>query len=214
MRWPIYSAAVWTVIVGSPAGVQAGDVLLAQIVIAVEPPRSCRTHRLVGANIRRDSVNGTNKLTSWLYYKVAGVNEPSSYAWSITPGWAGESSVRGEMLPPRRSITLREPLRRASVRFPSQHRHWRRATTAKCNVYFYGAQAFAGPTITPSGGLAQRFNAKSSKEGFTLAIGDLGAPLAGIASPTYTASATISGTAAMTGQAVLLAPFGAASQHQ
>ena len=50
----------------------------------------------------------------------------------------------------------------------------------------------------------QRFNAKSSKEGFSLAFADLPAPSAGNASGSYSATATISSGAALTGQAVML----------
>jgi len=62
------------------------------------------------------------------------------------------------------------------------------------------------PTIALSGALTQRFNSISSKEGFSLAFADLAAPSAQSASPTYVATANISGTAIITAQSVLLIP--------
>ena len=74
-------------------------------------------------------------------------------------------------------------------------------------IYFYGSQAHADPTITLSSALTQRFDIGSLKEGFTLAFADLAAPAASNASPTYSATASISGSgAAMTAQAILLIP--------
>ena len=71
-------------------------------------------------------------------------------------------------------------------------------------VYFYGAQSHAGPTVALPSVLSQRFDTASSVEGFTVAFGDLAAPSAGNASSTYSATATMSGSIAMTAQAVLL----------
>ena len=74
-------------------------------------------------------------------------------------------------------------------------------------VYFYGSQSFAAPTIIEPGTIVQRANDNSVKEGFTLALGDLPAPFAGNPSPTYIASSIFSGAMpVMTAQAVLLKP--------
>jgi hypothetical protein len=73
-------------------------------------------------------------------------------------------------------------------------------------LYFYGSQSHAGPTLALSGSLSQRFDVASTKEGFSLAFADVAAPPANNGSPTYAATASISGTAVMTAQAVLLVP--------
>ena len=74
-------------------------------------------------------------------------------------------------------------------------------------IYFYGAQSRLAPTVAMPGAIAAHFNTNSSKEGFTVAFGDLVAPPAGTASPLRTANATVSGsTLVMTAQAILLRP--------
>ena len=89
----------------------------------------------------------------------------------------------------------------SSVAAPSLTPH----SSNELQLYFYAAQSSSAPIITLSNALTQRFDTKSSKEGFTLADADLAAPSAGTASPTYSASASISGSA-MTAQAILLIP--------
>jgi hypothetical protein len=55
--------------------------------------------------------------------------------------------------------------------------------------------------------MTERLDDISSKEGFTVGFGDLAAPAAGTASPTYTAvAAAASGNLVMTAQAILLIP--------
>ena len=81
-------------------------------------------------------------------------------------------------------------------------------------VYFYGSQSHAGPQITVSSALSQRFDIISSKEGFTIAVADAAAPSAGNGSSTYPAVASMSGTAALTAQAVLLVPASAQGSNK
>ena len=74
-------------------------------------------------------------------------------------------------------------------------------------VYFYGSQSATGPGITLPAAITERLDVISSKEGFGLGFGDLAAPSAGTASPTYTAVATLSSSnLVMTAQAILLIP--------
>jgi hypothetical protein len=73
-------------------------------------------------------------------------------------------------------------------------------------VYFYGAQNVNAPLITEPVAITSRVNGRSSKEGFTLAFGDLAAPFIGNPSPTYYATAAGSGNVVMSAQAVLLIP--------
>jgi hypothetical protein len=55
-----------------------------------------------------------------------------------------------------------------------------------------------------SNSLTQLFDDRSSREGFTLAFAELGAPSAGVPSSAFPATATLSGGIAVTAQAVLL----------
>ena len=48
----------------------------------------CRTAPNGWTSIRHDAATDGNKATSWLYYKVAGANEPASYGWNISSNWA------------------------------------------------------------------------------------------------------------------------------
>src|SRR5208283_1651711 len=84
-----HSAPVTTVTVGFPAGAGAGDLLLAQIVVWDGSGSNVPTAPSGWTIIRHDAVvsNG-NQITSWLYYKVAGASEPSSYSWTISSQWA------------------------------------------------------------------------------------------------------------------------------
>jgi hypothetical protein len=147
-----------------------------------------------------------NQATSWLYYKIAGPVEPLSYGWNIISNWAAGAigAWRGVVSPPidnssGASATGGSPV---SVSAPSLTP----SNNNELQVYFYDSQSHAGPTIALSGALTQRFNSISSKEGFSLAFADLAAPSAQSASPTYVATANISGTAIITAQSVLLIP--------
>jgi outer membrane protein assembly factor BamB len=83
------------------------------------------------------------------------------------------------------------------------------ANNNELQVYFYDSQSSTGPAITLPGAITRRLNATSSKEGFSLAFGDLAAPAAGSASSTYTATATLTGgVPVLTAQAVLLIAAG------
>lgn len=199
-----YTTAVSTVSVGVPSGVQLGDVLLAQIIVYDGSAADVPTAPSGWSSIRHDSVTDGNQITSWLYYKVAGANEPSSYGWSISPNWAAGvmGAWRGASSSPLdnasgTAVTGASPV---SASAPSLTP----SLNNELQVYFYGSQSHAGPVITPSSALSQRFDTVSSKEGFSIAVGDVTATSAGNPSPTYPATASISGSAAMTAQAVLL----------
>ncbi len=75
-------------------------------------------------------------------------------------------------------------------------------------VYFYGSQSFSAPTVAQPGAITALSNLRSAKEGFTVALGELAAPPAGTASPTYTAMANFpGGMPVISAQAVLLVPL-------
>ncbi len=194
-----------SLIVSLPSGVRSGDILLAQIVVY----DGTGTNAPAAAGwkvIRQDAVSFGNKMTSWLYYKVAGGSEPASYSWTLasqyTAGvmgaWRGVSASpidqsSGATAGTTNPVTLAAP---SLTPF----------TNRELQVYFYGSQNSVAPTITEPGAITSRTNDRSSKEGFTLAFGDLTTPSGGTASPTYTASSSSSSNSVMTAQAVLLIP--------
>jgi hypothetical protein len=202
-----FSGPVSTVTIDVPAGVQSGDTLVAQILVwdgsgsdVPAPPNGW-------TSIRHDSASNGNNITSWLYYRVAGSNEPASYGWNIGSQWAAGAmgAWRGGALSPldRDSGAGKAGASPLSEAAPSLTP----ANNNELQIYFYGSQTAVGPTITLPGAITQRFDAVSSKEGFSLGFGDLAAPPEGTASPTYTATATRAGDApVMTAQAVLLIP--------
>jgi hypothetical protein len=202
-----YSGPVTTVSIGLPAGVQPGDTLLAQIVVWDGSGSDVPTPPSGWTSIRHDAVSNTNRITSWLYYKVAGANEPASYRWNISSQWAAGvmGAWRGASLSPidnasGATAAGASPLSDAAPSLTPTNSN-------ELQVYFYGSQSVTGPTITLPGAITQRMDTISSKEGFTLGFGDLAAPSAGTASPTYAATATLAGNnPVMTAQAILLVP--------
>ncbi len=197
------SAPVTTVSIGRPPGTQQGDILLAQIIVADGLGAIVPTSPSGWISIRHDAVSSLNKLTSWLYYKLAGANEPTFYGWSLNSSWAAGvmGAWRGASAPiDNVSGVTTAGSSPVSIAAPSLTPN----NNNELQVYFYASQSFAGPTITLSAVLNQRANIRSSKEGFTVAFADLGAPFAHTASPAYPATATISGAAAMSAQAILL----------
>jgi len=203
-----YSAPVTTVTINLPAGVEAGDILLAQVVVWDATGSDLVTAPSGWAIIRLDAVSNANKITSWLYYKVAGADEPASYGWTISSQWAagvmgawrGASTVSPIDKNSGATAAGASPLTDAAPSLTPTYNN-------ELQVYFYGSQSATGPTITLPAAITKRLDIISSKEGFTLGFGDLAAPSAGTASPTYTATATLAGgKPVMTAQAILLIP--------
>ena len=200
------SSTVTSITLSLPSGIRSGDIMVAQVVVFDGSASDVATLPSGWTSIRHDAVSSGNKLTSWLYYKVAGSSEPSSYKWSLSSNWAAGviGAWRGASGSPidGSSGAVAAGSSSASVSAPSLTPHGNK----ELQIYFYGAQSSSAPVVTLSNALTQRSNNKSSKEGFTLAYGDLAAPSSGTASPTYPATASLSTGAAMTGQAVLLVP--------
>ncbi len=199
---PLFDSAgpVTAIIVTRPAGTIAGDVLLAQIVVYDGTGTNVPTAPAGWTLIRHDSINGGNKMTTWLYYKVAGATEPPSYNWLIASQYgAGEMGdyrgVASAVIDGSSAATSSSspPVAAAPSLTPNH--------SNELQVYFYGSQSATAPTITEPGAIFSRANSRSTKEGFTLAFGDLPAPSQGVASPTYNAS---SNAGVLTAQAVLL----------
>jgi hypothetical protein len=199
-----FSTPTSTLTLGAPSGVRAGDTLLAQIVVYDGTGSDTPTLPAGWATIRHDSVSSGNQVTSWLCYKVAGSSEPSSYAFGINSNWAAGviGAWRGASGSPidKASGSTAAGLSPVSATAPSLTP----SGNGELSVYLYSSQSATAPTISVSGALNQRFDTKSSKEGFTLAIADISAPSANVASPSYPATATASGGAATTAQVIFL----------
>jgi len=156
--------------------------------------------------IRHDSASNGNRISSWLYYKLAGVNEPKSYTWNVglqyaagvMGAWRGASAVSPIDQSSGATAAGNSPV---SALAPSMTP----STNNEREVYFYGSQAPSAPTIVEPGAITSRSNTMSAKEGFTLAFGDDAAPPAGNPSPIYAAMAILNGSSpVITAQAVLL----------
>jgi len=206
-----YPTQTATVTVTKPAGVMTGDLLIAQIVVW-DGTGTNVPFALPGGwtSIRHDTVisNNGNRITSWLYYKVASPTEPTSYVWYLGSQWAagvmgawrGVSSVPPIDKNSGATAAGASPLNDAAPSLTPSNNN-------ELQVYFYGAQSVTGPAITLPGAITEHTDVTSSKEGFGLGFGDLVAPPAGNPSPIYTATGTQdSGTLVMSAQAVLLVP--------
>jgi hypothetical protein len=202
-----FSQPVTAVPVSRPAGVQAGDIFIAQIVVYDATGSNVPTAPLGWSVIRHDSVSSTNRMTSWLYYRVAGASEPGACTWNIASQYAAGimGAWRGASVSPidQDSGSIAVGTSPVSDAAPSMTP----ASDNELQVYFYGSQNASAPTITEPAAITQRANIRSLKEGFALAFGDIAAPFAGNPSPTYIAKSTFSSAMpVMTGQAVLLLP--------
>src|SRR5579872_1361361 len=81
---------VTTLTIGLPAGVQSGDTLLAQVVVWDSNGSDVPAAPSGWTVIRHDAISNGNKITTWLYYKVAGASEPGSYGWNLGSQFAEE----------------------------------------------------------------------------------------------------------------------------
>jgi len=196
---------VTTVTVSVPHGTLSGDVFLAQIVIADATGTNLPTPPTGWSLIRDDNVGNGNKITSWLYFHVAGSSEPASYSWKIAPqyaaglmgAWRGVSSLPIDQSSGATAAGPSPVSAAAPSLTPSNNN--------ELQVYFYGSQNFNSPFVTEPAAITSRANIESSREGFTLAFGDLAAPSQGTPSPTYTAMSSFPrAMPVLTAQAVLL----------
>jgi hypothetical protein len=196
------ASAVTNVTVNVPSGLTQGDIWLAHIVVydKVSNAPSAPT----GWNlIRHDGPGTTNNSTSWFYWKKAGASETaatftisSQYAMScsiaysaadestpidVTGGQSGTSSS-----PSSPSVTPRQ--------------------NGDILVALYMGQAASAPTCTLSGSLTSRYNNASTKEGFTLACGDVAAPAAATSSSAYAAGWSGAGIVSESATTILIPP--------
>jgi len=199
------SSPVTTVTVGVPSGVEANDELIAQILVYDGSGTNTPSIPAGWNLIRSDHLVGSgNQVTSWLYFRIANGSEPASYNWNIARqyaaavmgAWRGGS---GGIDASSGATATGSPALAAAPPLMPVH-------NGDLQVYFYGAQNVNAPFITEPVAITSRVNDRSSKEGFTLAFGDLAAPFIGNPSPTYYATAAGSGNVVMSAQAVLLIP--------
>ena len=141
---------------------------------------------------------------SWLYYKIA-ASEPFSYSWNISSQFAAGvmGDWRGVSGSPIDTTSGTTAVGNPAV---SGAPSLTPIGSGELQVYFYAGPKLRAPVISQPGAIMSLANDPSSKEGFTLAFGQLAAPFGGVPSPVYNASATGSGPVVMTAQAVLLIP--------
>jgi hypothetical protein len=183
----------------------AGDELIAQILIYDGSGTNVPSIPSGWNLLRSDHIaSGGNQMTSWLYFRVSSGGEPASYSWNIAQQYAAGlmGDWRGGSGGIDASSGATASGNPAIAAAPSQTP----AHNGDLQVYFYGSQNFSAPTIFEPAAITSRANDRSSKEGFTIAVGDLAAPFMGNPSPTYNATAAGSGPVVMTAQAVLLIP--------
>jgi CSLREA domain-containing protein len=199
------STAVTSVTVDVPAGVASGDVLLAQIIIYDGSGTNVPSTPGGWHFLRHDNLSsGGNQIASWLYYKIA-ASEPFSYSWNISSQFAAGvmGDWRGVSGSPIDTTSGTTAVGNPAV---SGAPSLTPIGSGELQVYFYAGQNLRAPVISQPGAIMSLANDPSSKEGFTLAFGQLAAPFGGVPSPVYNASATGSGPVVMTAQAVLLIP--------
>ena len=101
--------------------------------------------------LRSDHIaSGGNQLTSWLYFRIAGGSEPSSYNWSIAQqyaaglmgAWRGGS---GGIDASSRATASGNPATAAAPSLAPAH-------DGDLQVYFYGAQNVNARFITQPAG--------------------------------------------------------------
>ncbi len=168
------NAAVMSITIGLPAGVQAGDCLIAQIIDADATGSSVPVAPNGWTFIRRDStIKNGDKITSWLYYKVAGPGEPSSHKWNIPSQWvaAAMGAWRGAMPSPIDTATGDTANGQSPL---SADAPWSNAQYSdEQRLFFFASQAVSAPAISLPTAITPRLRARSSKEGFALAFGDI-----------------------------------------
>jgi hypothetical protein len=196
-----YSTSVTSVTIAKPAGVQAGDCLIAQVILYDGSGSDVPVSPSGWSLIRHDSASAGYRVTSWLYYKIAGANEPNLDSWNISAQWAAGAMAawRGAASSPidvatGTSATGKSPLSATPPLAAASYGN-------ELRLCFYASQADSAPDISLPGTLTQRMDANSTKEGFTLAFGDVGASTAPV---NYTATVTPGGV--LTAQSILLIP--------
>ena len=152
--------------------------------------------------IRHDSAYNGDRISSWLYYRIAGLSEPAAYTWNINAQWAAGAMAawRGVMASPIDNATGSTVVGNSPL---SATPPWSSPTYGnELRICIYASQGFYAPNISPPAALTQRLNANSSKEGFTLAFGDVAAS----AGTSSSYAAAENGGGVLAAQSILLIP--------
>jgi hypothetical protein len=151
-------SAVTSLTIARPAGVVAGDVMLAQINVrggtgvTITPPAGW-------VLVTNGRINSTTILAQAVYYKVAGASEPVNYAWSFTSGRAsgGIAAFRGaDNTTPVNIANGQFNASSTNINAPS-------ITTTSANTMLVGLFSFArgGGTVAPPAGMTEAYDNSS-----------------------------------------------------
>src|SRR5208283_2937273 len=193
-----YGSPVTSVSINVPSGIQAGDLLIAQIADYDGTGSNIPTAPSGWALIRHDSGSNSNRITSWLYYKIASNSEPSPYSWGIGSEWAvgAMGAWRGAMAAPIDIATGNVEIGNSPVSAspPTASPTY----SNELRICFYASQGGSAPGLSLPGALTERLSVGSSKEGFSIGFGDANAAASG----NY--SATETGSGVLTAQSILI----------
>ena len=189
-------------VIPTPAGVQAGDVMLAVVAVrsnpTVTPP--------AGWALVTTTVNGSN-LRELSYTRVATSSEPTSFRWGFNQNRAASGSVLAY-----RGVSTVTPVEAfggsigssATITAPS-------VTTTSGGAMVVGAFSIAnGATITPPAGMTELGEVASSTK-IATEIANVSQPTAG---PTGAKSSTATSSGANVGQLIVLHPAGGGGINQ
>jgi hypothetical protein len=195
-----YGTAVSSISINLPSGVHTGDCLIAQVIDYDGTGWDVPSPPAGWSVIRHDSASNINQVSSWLYYKIAGANEPNSYAWQLGTNWgAGAMGAwRGVAPSPIDSATGTTAIGNTPVSAAAPISHPKSSNEVR--LYFYSSQGSGAPAISLPVAVNQRMNAGASQEGFALAFGDLPA------SVVTSGAGSENGGAVITAQSILVAP--------
>jgi hypothetical protein len=180
----------------TPSGVQAGDVMLAVVAVRSGPTVTAPA----GWNLVTTTVNGSN-LRELSYTRVATAGEPASYRWGFSQNRAASGSILAYT-----GVSAAAPVEAfsggigssATITAPS-------ATTTSSGAMVVGAFSIAnGATVTPPAGMTERGEVASSTKIRT----EVADALQSNPGPTGARSATATSSGANVGQLLVLHPSG------
>jgi Bacterial Ig domain len=187
-----------TLTVAAPAGVSAGNVLLAAVHVrgqpAITPP--------AGWVLVRQEQNGSN-MRAAVYYKVATGSEPGSYTWTFASSQAAAGGITAWS-----GVSTTTPIdaHGGQVNASSNTITAPSITTTTANTMLVGFFGIGPATsLTPPAGMTERWDVASTQGSFKATSGAASA-LQAAAGPTGTRAATSGATSTNIGQLVALRP--------
>jgi acid phosphatase type 7 len=188
-----------SLVLPAPAGVQAGDVMIAQVDVrggpTITPPAGWST-------IRVDS--NPTQMKAAAYYRVATASEPSSYTWTFSTSQAASGGIAAYVgvntsTPIDTSSSAQATTGTTSITAPS-------VTTAGIGEMIVGLYTSTGVgTVTPPAGTSERWDVNSTAGSYKI-ISEVADFVKTTAGPTgdKIATATVSGR--NIGQLIALMP--------